>query len=77
MCGVGELIALSLMGGPWFPANSSCFWRLSKAQAEPDGAMGLGLGGPTSPAPIHLWEFICPQARLAHSPSPAKGQELL
>lgn len=39
--------------------------------------MGPGLGGPTGPAPIYLWEFICPQAWLAHSPLLARGQELL
>lgn len=25
--------------------------------------MGPGLGGPPGPAPIYLWEFICPQAQ--------------
>lgn len=39
--------------------------------------MGPGLGGPPGPAPIYLWEFICPQARLAHSSLLARGQELL
>lgn len=72
-----QLYLCLVTGGPWFPANSSSFRRLSRAQAEPEGAVGLGLGGPSSPAPIYLWEFICPQKLLARSALPARGQELL
>lgn len=61
-------ISASVTSGQWFPASSSCFRRPSTAQAEPGGAVGLGLGGPTSPAPSYLWEFICPQPQLVRSP---------
>lgn len=71
LVGGRQLYLCLVTGGPWFPASSSRFRRPSRAQAEPGGAVGPG------PAPAYLWEFICPQAQLVHSPLPARGQERL
>lgn len=49
--------------------------RPSRAQAEPRGVVGLGLGGLTGSASVYLWEFIS-RAPLAHTPLPASSQKL-
>lgn len=77
----GGLMALSLPYDVW-PMVSCQQLLFPEAQPGRPGRVRRGNWAgpgwpPSSPAPIYLWEFICPQARLAHSPSPARGQEQL
>lgn len=51
LVGGRQLYLCLVTGGPWFPASSSRFRRPSRAQAEPGGAVGPGLGGPLAPPP--------------------------